>query len=647
MKILYFDIAAVFILAILLMSLFFRKMLSGRANKYLAFLLVDIIISAILDCWAEAYNVWLPAKESNTLLREIQYYCYFLFRNVTLLLYQLFVCAVTDTWHILVRNKWLKWLFAAPYILICCTLLSNPFNHQVFYFDENLIYTRGPLIYILYGASFTYFIFGVVYLLKYKRMLTTDKFIALILMYPLNLLAVLIQLFYPELMVELFVNSLTMLLVTTVVQRPEEMVNPILGVRSYVAYTSDMRKAFYIRKPVRFIFVKLVNYHALFTLLGNDTYNTLMKSVSLGLQTVHSKEHLPMDLYYLENGLFALVSEKDEPEKLKCIAQRISSELGKAVQLEQLELGLDACICILRCPQDIDNYERLMSFGNLFHKYLPSEGVVNEFSKADDRRVLQLRNDIDSIICNAIAENRFEMYYQPIYSIKEKKFLSAEALIRLYDENYGFISPELFIPAAERNGTILQIGEFVLNDVCRFLAKCEKNGLGIEYLELNLSMVQCMQRNLTDKVLFYMRKYGLRPEQINLEITETAANTAQDIVEDNIQALWEQGIHFSLDDYGTGYSNISRIMALPFRIVKLDKSLADKVKDSRTKIVLKNTIRMLKEIGMEIVVEGVETLEALQQFTQLECDFIQGFYFSKPLPEQKFVKFIQENNMPS
>lgn len=353
-----------------------------------------------------------------------------------------------------------------------------------------------------------------------------------------------------------------------------------------------------------------------------------------------------MDLYYLENGLFALVTEKDEPEKLKCAAQRISSELGEAVMVEQLELGLDACICILRCPQDIDNYERLMSFGNLFYTYLPSEGAVNEFTEADDKRMFQLRNDIDGIIRDAIAENRFEMYYQPIYSIKEKKFLSAEALIRLYDENYGFISPELFIPVAERNGTILQIGDFVLDDVCRFLAECGKNGLGIEYIELNLSMVQCMQRNLTDKVQFYMRKYGLKPEQINLEITETAADTAQDIVEENIQALSEQGIHFSLDDYGIGYSNISRIMSLPFYIVKLDKSLADKVKDSRMKIVLKNTIRMLKGIGMEIVVEGVETKEALQQFTQLECDFIQGYYFSKPLPEQEFVKFIQENNMP-
>lgn len=152
-----------------------------------------------------------------------------------------------------------------------------------------------------------------------------------------------------------------------------------------------------------------------------------------------------------------------------------------------------------------------------------------------------------------------------------------------------------------------------------------------------------MQKDLKEKVLYYLKKYHLKPEQINLEITETAANMAQEIVEENIQILSKEGIYFSLDDYGTGYSNISRTISLPFRIIKLDKRLADKVNDSKMNILLKNTIRMLKEIGMEIVVEGVETKETLLAFTELECDYIQGYYFSKPLPEMDFVDFIRKS----
>ena len=155
-------------------------------------------------------------------------------------------------------------------------------------------------------------------------------------------------------------------------------------------------------------------------------------------------------------------------------------------------------------------------------------------------------------------------------------------------------------------------------------------------------MKQCMQMDLTDKVLYYLKKYNLKPEQINLEITETAANTTQDVVEENIRALSEQGIAFSLDDYGTGYSNLSRIISLPFRIVKIDKSMTDKVFDSKIRAILKYNIRLLKEIGMEIVVEGVATEEVLKQFEEMGCDFIQGYYFSRPLPQQEFVEFIKK-----
>ncbi|MGN0342033.1 MAG: EAL domain-containing protein [Roseburia sp.] len=640
MKILYFDIAAIIILVILTTSLFFRKMLSGRANKLLAVVLADVLLTTIFDLWSEAYHVWIPAKAEITGFRYFLYYGYFMFRNLTTPLYQLYLCAVTDTWHILRKKKWLQWAFVLPYLVICGTLISNLFCHKVFYLDENLSYVRGPLLDILYVASFVYLLYGVIYLLVFRKVLSTDKFIALIIMYPLNLVAIVIQMFVPSCLIEMFMTSVSLLLVTSVVQRPEEMINPILGIRNYIAYTSDMKKAFMVRKSVRIIFVKIVNYHSLFKLVGYDACNALMKRVSSNMKWIYAQEHLSMDIYYLENGEFALVAEREEPEKVAAVADRIAASTKEPVQVENLNLGLDACICTLQCPRDINSYKALLSFGNSFHTYLPAGGSVTDMEKESDRHMFQLLNELDGIIADAIANHRFEMYYQPIYSTREKRFLSAEALIRLKDEKYGFISPELFITAAERNGTILQIGDFVLDSVCGFLAECREKGLPIEFIEINLSMTQCVQKNLTEKVLFYLEKYHLKPEQINLEITETAANTAHDIVIQNIDCLTEKGIYFSLDDYGTGYSNITRIISLPFRIVKLDKSLADKIDDGKVKILLTNTVRMLKETGAEIVVEGVETEDALRQFVDMGCDYIQGYYFSKPLPEQEFMEFI-------
>lgn len=643
MRILYFDICAIIIQVILIISLYFRKMLSGRTNKLYLIILCQLFITTILDIWVESYGIWIPIKESNLQIRKVVGGLYYLLRNLTTPLYHLFICSITGTWHILRKNKWLQLILIAPYVIIFGTLISNPFNHLVYYYDENMAFHRGPLLYVLYVASVFYLICGVTYLFYYRKTLTMDKFISLMCMYPLNVLAVLIQLFYMEYLVEMFMTSLTLLLVALVIQRPEEIINPIIGVRSYIAYTTDIKKAFCMKKPIRIIFIKLVNYDALLSLLEYDDCNMFMKSVASQLLQTYKDEHISMDLYYLENGLFTLVAEEEAPEKLKSLADDILNKLSVASQFHGLEIRLEPCICILRCPQDIDNYESLLSFGNSFYTYLPSDGTVNDITQEKDLSVFQLRNEIDGILSDAIVNKRFMMYYQPIYSVKEKRFLSAEALIRLQDEKYGFISPELFITAAEKNGTILQIGDIVLDEVCGFLSKCKKEGIPIEYIELNLSMNQCMQKELKEKVLYYLKKYELKPEQINLEITETAANMAQDIVEENILKLSEEGIYFSLDDYGTGYSNISRIMSLPFHIIKLDKSLSDKVGDKKMNILLKNTIRMLKEIGMEIVVEGVETKETLQQFIKMECDYIQGYYFSKPLPEEEFLEFIRKS----
>lgn len=644
MKILYFDVAAFLILVIIMFSLVFRKMLSGRSNRFYAILLIQILLTTIADFWSESYGVWIPATESNMPIRSVLCYFYFFLRNLTTPVYQVYICSVTDTWHILKKRKSLQLMLIVPYVIISLAFITNPFHHMTFYFDENLVYHRGILLYVPYVASLFYLVCGVVYLTKYRKIVTKDKFIALMLMYPLNVLAILIQLFFPRLLVEMFMTSLTMLLIALVIQRPEEIINPLLGIQNYIAYTTDLKKAFSIHKPVRIILAKLTNFQALSSLLEYDTCMLLLKGIASDLINHYKAANLRMDVYYLENGLFALVTENESSEKIRQVAEGVSKVVTTERQIGMLRVELKSCVCIIRCPQDIDNYEMLLTFGNTFHTYLPSNGVVNDMAEERDNRMFHLRAEIDSIISNALAEQRFQMYYQPIYSTKEKRFISAEALIRLKDEKYGFISPELFIPAAERNGMILQIGDYVLDEVCSFLARCEKNHLPIRYIELNLSMNQCMQADLKEKILYYLNKYHLRPDQINLEVTETAANEEQDIVEVNLQELSKEGIHFSLDDYGTGYSNLSRIMELPFHIIKLDKSLTDRIGNSQIKILLKNTIRMLQEIGMEVVVEGVETKEALQHFTEMGCDFIQGYYFSKPLPESEFVQFIRNTN---
>ncbi len=153
-------------------------------------------------------------------------------------------------------------------------------------------------------------------------------------------------------------------------------------------------------------------------------------------------------------------------------------------------------------------------------------------------------------------------------------------------------------------------------------------------------MAQCMRADLADKILATIQKYQVNPDHINLEITETAISYSQKAMADNLTKLSAAGFSFSLDDYGTGYSNMKRLISLPLKLVKLDKSLVDEQSNPKMWLFLQNTVKMLKDMEMEIVVEGIETTEMVEAFSRLDCDFIQGYFFSKPISRDHFVAFI-------
>jgi EAL domain-containing protein (putative c-di-GMP-specific phosphodiesterase class I) len=375
-------------------------------------------------------------------------------------------------------------------------------------------------------------------------------------------------------------------------------------------------------------------------MLGYDNMNEVLRTLADGLSRLNMEKRLHAELYYLGDGKFRMVFERKHFHQIEKAAKMINKAMKENIKTEQYEVNLVTLVCIARYPEDIDNVEALLAFGNDLNgkKYT---GEVLYACDVYHKEHYDLMKDLDGIIESALAEHKFMVYYQPIYSVKEKRFNSAEALVRLYDDKYGFISPEIFIRAAERSGAIHKIGAFVLEEVCRFIASEEFQGLGLEYIEVNLSVVQCIQSGLAGEVMDTLRRYDVSPDKINLEITETAISYSQNILMENLDALTQAGIKFSLDDFGTGYSNVRRIASLPFHLIKLDKTFTDAEHNPKLLIVLKNTIRMIKDMNMEIVVEGIENRKLVEQFAALECEYIQGYYYSKPIPRDEFVTFVR------
>ena len=593
------------------------------------------VIADILSVYFD-YHTDVPMA-----IRYITHTVYLVIHNLMPALYVIYIMILTDTDY---RMKGAtRVLFILPFGVVSFISLMNISTGWLFYFNENLEYTRGVLFPVLYVSAILYILHIVSLMIRFGLSLGKMSFIAIGGIVPMMVVAAVVQFIRPDLLFEMFANSLSMLLVSTLVNRPEDLLDTESGLSNRKACTESLKRCLKNEKPLELILVNITNFRFVEGIVGYEGMLKILRKVSSRIVGINRIHRVFSELFYMGNGRFCFEMNYRKLDKTTYIAHYINEILGIPISYASMELNLNAVICIARCPEDISDVESVMAFQeDLTSKYYT--GDVLFASEIYSGHHYTLMRQIDSIIENAIANKLFEVYYQPIYSIHDDKFNSAEALIRLKDETYGYISPEFFIPAAEKSGAIHRIGAYVLEEVCKFIGSPDFIGLGIDYIEVNLSAAQCMRNDLYKEVLQIMRRYGIDHSRINLEITETAASASQEMLVENMKKLEAKGISFSLDDYGTGYSNMDRVSTMNFHIIKLDKSFVNVQRNEKRDIVLDNIVRMIKELGMKIVVEGVESAELLQRFADLECDYIQGFFFSKPVPKTEFVEYVKRQN---
>ena len=267
--------------------------------------------------------------------------------------------------------------------------------------------------------------------------------------------------------------------------------------------------------------------------------------------------------------------------------------------------------------------------------------TVTDKNVADYERHDRMKGEIRQ----ALKEDRVEVFLQPIYNTVRESFTSAEALVRIRNKDGTLIQPGLFIPVAEETGQINELGRRVLEKTCEFMADPETSGLGIDYVEVNLSVVQAERITLFEDIMDTVKKYRVEPGRINLELTESALVQAKDTVLENMNRLREVGFTFALDDFGKGESNLMYLVEMPFDILKLDMDMtkAFHVND-KAKSAVKTVRYMADDMKLKIVAEGIETKEELDAFVEYNIDYIQGYHFSKPLPIAEFKKFVRKNN---
>lgn len=321
----------------------------------------------------------------------------------------------------------------------------------------------------------------------------------------------------------------------------------------------------------------------------------------------------------------------------------------KALLIEDSSIQPTYIVSAVECPTSADNAESLFSLISFCQSHYEAQ---NDHSVLIvDKEIADKRNyilSVERLIQRAVDEDGFYVVYQPIINTKTNRCESAEALVRLKDtKSFGFISPEVFIPVAERRGLISMIGDQVFSKVCQFIKDNEVEKLGIKYIEVNLSGIQIADPTIPFRLHQTVKSYGLDPKMINLEVTETALVRSGKVALDNMEKLKSFGYKFSMDDFGTGYSNLSQVAAVKYDLVKMDKSLiwpAFEPNNEQARTIMIACIKMFHTLGISVVAEGVETAEQAEVLATNGVEFLQGYHYSKPVKEDKFLEFVQEFN---
>ena len=308
-----------------------------------------------------------------------------------------------------------------------------------------------------------------------------------------------------------------------------------------------------------------------------------------------------------------------------------------------------ACVGIaLFGPKTIPDVVVKQSDNALHHAKSEGPGHFAFFEPAMQQKT-ERRMRLEQLIDNAIKKNLLFVNYQPKYD-GNKKICSAEALVRMYDEEGGIISPGEFVPILEETGAIVEIGDYIIKTIFSFMKKHKDDieGSGLESISINVSPTQYSSAGFADRLIAFSRQFDIDPKSIILEITEEVVTSSIDNVVDVMQQLTKYGFRFSIDDFGTGYSSLRYLKELPLKELKIDKSFVDEITtDNRASAIVKTIIDMAHNLDLDVVAEGVETNEQLDRLANYQCDQYQGFLFSRPLMEDELLAMLRKDMLES
>lgn len=389
------------------------------------------------------------------------------------------------------------------------------------------------------------------------------------------------------------------------------------------------------------MFIDLDDFKKINDSLGHDVGDQILIDVSKRL-TEHSRA---CDTVARLGGdeFVVVLSEIKDTNIVSTIAKELIGKISKTYIVDQKELIITASIGISMFPENGTKPFDLLRKADsaMYHSKSIGRNTFSFFSES--MNILASRKvKLEEGLFYAIENKELSVFFQPKIDLKTNHIIGAEALLRWSNPELGTVSPDEFIAIAEQSNLIVKIGDFVIEEAFRVASKCSKKYNMNFQIAINLSPCQFRSAMLLDSIKQKLKKYKLPNEQIEFEITEGVLMDGNSTVLTTLTNMHKLGFKLSMDDFGTGYSSLSYLKVFPFDIIKIDRSFVMNMENSPSdRSLVKAAISMAKSLELKVVAEGIETTEQLNYIKSYDCEYGQGYLFSKPLPEKEFYNFLK------
>ncbi len=394
-------------------------------------------------------------------------------------------------------------------------------------------------------------------------------------------------------------------------------------------------------KRIALVLMNIDNFSTLRSIIGYEQSNIILIKFADYLSGL-AKEFKFSVYHTVHNNFLLLLSNIDSQKDILSITKMIQNELISFYKMEKSNLHLTASVGVSIYPDSSKTYNLLDDAYKALAKAEKSgHGRIEIYEPSQGRHEydeLKLYNDIHQ----ALAKNEFEVYYQPIVKAKTQEVVAAEALIRWHHPEHGLISPHIFVPIMEKTGLIVELGQYVLEEVLKQQKRWELFKFKQIEVSINLSLLELETGKFVEHVLAQLAEHKVSPKLLKFEITEGSAMISEAQTSKQLLELKRVGIDISLDDFGTGYTSFAYLKKIPANILKIDRSLIiHVVNNEEDQRIVNAMIELGHSLGMKVVVEGIEDKEMYTMILEMDADYIQGYYFSKPLPVFEFQKLLR------